>query len=56
MKFSPTELIIVAIVALALFGGTLLPKIFKQMKESKKALKEGLDELKESETSETAAK
>ena len=49
MRLSPTELLVVVVIALALFGGTLLPKIFKQMKDSKKALKEGLDDLKKDE-------
>ena len=49
MRMGPTELLIIAVVILALAGGTLIPKIFKQLKESKKAFKEGLDELKEKE-------
>ena len=43
---SPLEFGLVAIVILALFGGTLIPKITKRIKKSKDALTEGIDEIK----------
>ena len=48
MRLSPVEIGLVALVILALFGGTLIPKITKRVKDSKSALNEGLNEIKQS--------
>ena len=48
MRLSPVEIGLVALVILALFGGTLIPKITKRVKDSKYALNEGLNEIKQS--------
>ncbi len=48
MRLSPVEIGLVALVILALFGGTLIPKITKRVKDSKNALNEGLNEIKQS--------
>ena len=48
MRLSPVEIGLVALVILALFGGTLIPKITKSVKDSKNALNEGLNEIKQS--------
>ena len=45
MRLSFVELAVVALVVLALFGGTLIPKITKQVKKSKDALNEGIEEI-----------
>ena len=46
MRLSPIELGLVIVVILALFGGTLIPKITKRIKKSKDALTEGVNEIK----------
>ena len=48
---SPTEIIIVLVVILVLFGGAQLPKLAKNLGKAQKEFKEGLAEgLKSSET------
>lgn len=46
MRLSPVELGLAVVVALALFGGTLIPMITKRIKKSKDALKDGYNEIK----------
>lgn len=40
----PTELIIIVLVIVLLFGATKLPQLAKALGQSKRAFKEGLDE------------
>ena len=48
---SPTEIIIVLVVILVLFGGAQLPKLAKNLGKAQKEFKEGLSEgMKSSET------
>ena len=48
---SPTEIIIVLVVVLVLFGGAQLPKLAKNLGKAQKEFKDGLAEgLKSSET------
>ncbi|MGZ4760799.1 MAG: twin-arginine translocase TatA/TatE family subunit, partial [Ilumatobacteraceae bacterium] len=48
---SPTEIIIVLVVILVLFGGAQLPKLAKNLGKAQKEFKEGLAEgMKSSET------
>ncbi len=46
MSGSPFEIAVVLVVLFALFGGTIIPKLTKRIKETKKAAKEGLEEIK----------
>ena len=46
MRWSPVEIAVVIIAILALFGGTIIPKITKRVKDSKKALDDGISEIK----------
>ena len=40
----PTELIVIVLVIVLLFGATKLPQLAKALGQSKRAFKEGLDE------------
>jgi len=40
----PTELVVIVLIILLLFGATRLPQLAKSLGQSKRAFKEGLDE------------
>lgn len=40
----PTELVIIVLIIVLLFGATKLPQLAKSLGQSKRAFKEGLDE------------
>ena len=44
MSFGPTELIIVLLIVLLLFGGAKLPKLARSLGEASKEFKKGVDE------------
>ena len=44
MNLGPTELIIVLLVVLVLFGGTKIPKLARSLGQAQKEFKTGLDE------------
>ena len=44
MNLGPTELIIVLLIVLLLFGGTKLPKLARSMGQASKEFKKGLSE------------
>ena len=43
MSFGPTELIIVLLIVLLLFGGAKLPKLARSLGEASKEFKKGVD-------------
>ncbi len=53
---SPTEIIIVLVVILVLFGGAQLPKLAKNLGKAQKEFKEGLAEGMKSSETKTAEK
>ena len=44
MNLGPTELIIVLLIVLLIFGGTKLPKLARSMGQASKEFKQGLSE------------
>ena len=44
MNLGPTELIIVLLIVLLIFGGTKLPKLARSMGEAQKEFKKGMSE------------
>ena len=44
MNLGPTELIIILVIVLVLFGSTRLPKLARSMGQAQKEFKKGLDE------------
>ena len=44
MNLGPTELIIILVIVLVLFGSTRLPKLARSMGQASKEFKKGLDE------------
>ena len=50
MSFGPTELIIVLLIVLLLFGGAKLPKLARSLGEASKEFKKGLDDKDKEET------
>lgn len=44
MNVGPTELIIVLLIVLLIFGGTKLPKLARSMGQAQKEFKQGLSE------------
>jgi sec-independent protein translocase protein TatA len=44
MNLGPTELIIVLLIVLLIFGGTKLPKLARSMGEAQKEFKKGISE------------
>ena len=44
MSFGPTELIIVLLIVLLLFGGAKLPKLARSLGEASKEFKKGIDD------------
>ena len=50
MSFGPTELIIVLLIVLLLFGGAKLPKLARSLGEASKEFKKGVDERDKEET------
>lgn len=52
MSLGPTELIVILVIVLLLFGGTKLPKLARSLGEAKKEFEKGTDE---SATSDKAA-
>ncbi len=44
MNLGPTELIIVLVIVLVLFGGSKLPKLAKSLGEAQREFKKGTDE------------
>jgi len=44
MSLGPTELIIVLLIVLLIFGGTKLPKLARSMGEAQKEFKKGISE------------
>jgi sec-independent protein translocase protein TatA len=44
MNLGPTELIIVLLIVLIIFGGTKLPKLARSMGQAQKEFKKGLSE------------
>ncbi len=44
MNFGPTELIIILVIVLLLFGGSKLPKLARSLGEASKEFKKGVDE------------
>ena len=44
MNFGPTELIIVLLIVLLLFGGAKLPKLARSLGQAQKEFKQGMDE------------
>lgn len=44
MNLGPTELIIVLLIVLLIFGGTKLPKLARSMGQAQKEFKKGLSE------------
>jgi sec-independent protein translocase protein TatA len=55
--FGSSEMVIVLIIVLVLFGGSQLPKLAKNLGKAQREFKEGLDEANKSEatTSQTAS-
>jgi sec-independent protein translocase protein TatA len=45
MNLGPTELIIVLVIVLVLFGGAKLPKLAKSLGEAQREFKKGTDEV-----------
>ena len=50
MSFGPTELLIVLLIVLLLFGGAKLPKLARSLGEASKEFKKGVDERDKEET------
>ncbi len=46
MRFGLSEILIIAIVILVLFGGKLIPKLGEKVRESRDALKEEVERTK----------
>ncbi len=44
MSLGPTELIVILVIVLLLFGGTKLPKLARSLGEAKKEFEKGTDE------------
>jgi sec-independent protein translocase protein TatA len=44
MNLGPTELIIILLIVLLIFGGAKLPKLARSMGQAQKEFKKGLDE------------
>ena len=44
MNLGPTELIIVLVIVLVLFGGAKLPKLARSLGQAQKEFKQGVDE------------
>jgi sec-independent protein translocase protein TatA len=44
MNLGPTELIIILVIVLLIFGGAKLPKLARSMGQAQKEFKKGLDE------------
>lgn len=44
MNFGPTELVIVLVIVLVLFGGAKLPKLARSLGQAQKEFKQGLSE------------
>jgi sec-independent protein translocase protein TatA len=44
MNLGPTELIIILVIVLVLFGSTRLPKLARSMGQASKEFKKGIDE------------
>jgi sec-independent protein translocase protein TatA len=51
MNLGPTELIIVLLVVLVLFGGSKIPKLARSLGQAQKEFKTGLDEGEKAEPS-----
>jgi sec-independent protein translocase protein TatA len=54
MNFGPTELIIILLIVLLIFGGTKLPKLAKSLGEAQKEFKKGQEEPSEIEAKKAA--
>jgi sec-independent protein translocase protein TatA len=54
MNFGPTELIIILLIVLLIFGGTKLPKLAKSLGEAQKEFKKGQEEPSEIEAKRAA--
>jgi sec-independent protein translocase protein TatA len=50
MSFGPTELIIVLLIVLLLFGGAKLPKLARSLGEASKEFKKGVEDKDKEET------
>ena len=44
MNFGPTELIIILLIVLLIFGGTKLPKLARSLGQAQKEFKQGMDD------------
>jgi len=55
MNLGPTELIIVLVIVLVLFGGAKLPKLAKSLGEAQREFKKGSEEGASSNSASTAA-
>lgn len=44
MNFGPTELIIILVIVLLLFGGSKLPKLARSLGQAQKEFKKGIDD------------
>lgn len=56
MNLGPTELIVILVIVLLLFGGTKLPKLARSLGEAKKEFEKGSDEAVPGATDKAAAK
>ena len=55
MNLGPTELIIILVVVLVLFGGAKLPQLARSLGQAQKEFKDGLAEGADSDSNDTAA-
>lgn len=56
MNLGPTELIIILVIVLILFGGARLPKLARSLGQASKEFKEGVNDGQKDEASQTAPK
>ncbi|MBO7710135.1 MAG: twin-arginine translocase TatA/TatE family subunit [Lachnospiraceae bacterium] len=56
MKLGTTELIVILVIVLLIFGPTQIPKLTKMFGKSVKSFKDGMDEEDKSSVKETTAK
>ena len=56
MSLGPTELIVILVIVLLLFGGTKLPKLARSLGEAKKEFEKGTDESATATTDKATAK
>jgi sec-independent protein translocase protein TatA len=54
MNLGPTELIIVLVIVLVLFGGAKLPKLAKSLGEAQREFKKGTDSVDEDESTDSS--